>query len=225
MIPAGRFADFAHWRSPKLTAPDHDGIFQQPALFQIANQRHAGLINVTADRRQVLFKILCGAAVMIPVRMIKLHEPHTAFSKSAGQQTITGEAGFSGIFDTVQIQSLFGFSCRIHQFRRTGLHSIGHLIGVDPCRDLAITGQSQSLSVQFSNRSEDIILLLGRNHARCGQIQNRLPLISQRHALIGRWQHSAAPQHGASARSARSALQHDESWQVRAFTTQSIGQP
>ena len=64
-----------------------------------------------------------------------------------------------------------------------------------------------------------------RHALRAGEIQDRLALAAQRHALIGRRQKSARPIHRAAARTARAGLQHDEAGQILRFAADAVGHP
>ncbi len=39
----------------------------------------------------MLFQILCRPAVMIPVRVVQLNEPHASFDQSPRKQAVIGE--------------------------------------------------------------------------------------------------------------------------------------
>ena len=72
---------------PEFTAPHHQRIIQQPALFEIRYQSEAGLIDVFALPPDAARQ----AAVMIPSRMIELNKPDVALAQTAGQKTVGRE--------------------------------------------------------------------------------------------------------------------------------------
>jgi hypothetical protein len=62
MMVAPVIAALHHWRPAKLTTPNHQRIFQQPALLQIFHQRRARLVCVFA----VLLHAVHEIAMLIP---------------------------------------------------------------------------------------------------------------------------------------------------------------
>ena len=49
VVTAGAFAGFAHGCAAKFTAPDHEGVFEQSALFQVEDERYGRLIDFFAN--------------------------------------------------------------------------------------------------------------------------------------------------------------------------------
>ena len=58
---------------------------------------------------EVFGKRFTGAAVVVPVGMVKLHKPRTAFHQSTRQQAVVGKTRLSG-FRAIKIQSGLGFA-------------------------------------------------------------------------------------------------------------------
>src|SRR5437867_190495 len=83
-------AAFAHRCAPELAAPNHQRMIEQPAALQIANQRSSGLVDLLAD----LIERLADIGVMVPVGMIKLHEPYTALDEARREQAVIGVRRF-----------------------------------------------------------------------------------------------------------------------------------
>ena len=77
---------------------------------------------------------------MVPVGMIELNKAHSSFHETPRQQAVSGKARFLWILDSIQVERLFAFSTRIHQFRCAGLHSIGHFVRIDASCNFFVTG-------------------------------------------------------------------------------------
>src|SRR4051794_37804188 len=84
MMISSIIATLDHWGSAKLSAPHNQRIFQHSALFEIFNQRGAGLVCVAA----VFLKVVRQVAVLIPSLVKELHEADPAFHQSARQQAV-----------------------------------------------------------------------------------------------------------------------------------------
>src|SRR5205085_7097427 len=54
VIAADVHAPLAHRCAAELAAPDHQGVFQQAALLQVANEGGGRLVDLPANPRQVL---------------------------------------------------------------------------------------------------------------------------------------------------------------------------
>ena len=72
-----RRARFHHRRSPEFTTPNHQGILEHSALFQILNQRGTRLVGLSTLVAHTLFHV----AVVIPTRVIDLDKPDTSFTQ------------------------------------------------------------------------------------------------------------------------------------------------
>ena len=55
MVASGGLANLTHRRATELATPHDDRVFEQSPPAQIAHQRSAGLIDLTADRGEMLF--------------------------------------------------------------------------------------------------------------------------------------------------------------------------
>ena len=105
MVAADGFADFSHGRAAELAAPDHQGVLEQAPRFQVLDQGRARLVDVAADLVEVAGQGLAGHAVVVPVGVIELNEPHAALDQPAGQQAVVGERRLAGL-GAVQLQGL-----------------------------------------------------------------------------------------------------------------------
>ena len=91
VIAAGVLPHFPHRRAAELATPDHDRVVEQSALFQVTDRaRRWGWSIVKAFCGQVCFQCFGWSAVVIPVGVVELHEPHAAFDQPPGQQAVAG---------------------------------------------------------------------------------------------------------------------------------------
>src|SRR5436309_2468711 len=83
----------------KLRGPDDERVAQQPARFQVLEQRGAGLV----EDRPVNVVLRLEGFVSVPIpdafahrvsAVEKLDEAHAALQQTPGEQTIAREAGF-----------------------------------------------------------------------------------------------------------------------------------
>ena len=162
VVAAGRFADLAHRRAAELAAPDDERVVEQAALLQVVDQRGAGLVDVAALRRQMLLQVLGRAAVVVPVGVVELHEPHAALDQPAGEQAVAGEAGLLAVLDAVQVERRLALAAGVHQLRGAGLHPVRHLVGVDPRGDFRVAGLDEPLQVQLADGVDELPLLRRR---------------------------------------------------------------
>ena len=71
----------------EFARPDHEGIVQHAATFQIVDERRRRLVGFAALR----FDACRQVAVLVPALVIKLDEPHAAFRQPPSEQTIGGK--------------------------------------------------------------------------------------------------------------------------------------
>ena len=85
-------ADLAHRRAAELAAPDDQRVVEQAARAsgRVIRAAH-GLVDLAADRVEVARRGLAGAAVVVPVGVVELDEPHAALDQPAGEQAVVGE--------------------------------------------------------------------------------------------------------------------------------------
>ena len=134
----------------EFPAPNHQRNLQQPALFQIANQRRRGLVHVLAGLGNFRWQV----AVMIPASMIKLHEAHPTLDQTSRQQAIVRKRRFARL-SAVLVEHLLRFLLQIHQLRHACLHPVGHLEGLDARVDLGVTHSVQLHLVQVAHAIEE----------------------------------------------------------------------
>ena len=82
-----------HRRPAELAAPDHQRLVEHAALLQVLDQRGRALI----DLRGRPLDVLLDAAVMVPVAVVELDEPHAALGQPPGQQAVGRERAVAAL--------------------------------------------------------------------------------------------------------------------------------
>src|SRR5207237_1146982 len=121
MIPAivvtAKFSLAIHCAA-KFTTPDNKSFVEQSALLKIEQQPFAGLVHIATLQRQVAWQI----AVMIPLAMEQLDDPHAAFNKPPRQQSAGGERAWLGHLRSIKIEHRFWFPGNVGQVGNGSLH-------------------------------------------------------------------------------------------------------
>ena len=82
-------------RPAEFPAPDDERLVEQAALLEVLDQTPAGLIDILALAGHPTRNV----GVMVPVVVIDLNEPYSAFDHPPGLQGGVGEgSGFAGLF-------------------------------------------------------------------------------------------------------------------------------
>src|SRR5207248_8923795 len=115
-------------------APDYKRVLEQAALFEVSDERVAGLVHVLALAADALGQ----TAVMVPARMIKLDETDVALGHTPREQTIRGES--AGIFRLVAVEreGAVRFLRNVHDLRHARLHPVRHFVLGDARVDFGI---------------------------------------------------------------------------------------
>ena len=71
----------------ELAPPNHQGVLEQPPLFQFRQQSSGGLVGVVA----LAFDAGGQVVVLIPASVVELDEPDAAFCQSAGEDAVRCE--------------------------------------------------------------------------------------------------------------------------------------
>src|SRR5688500_12277472 len=89
---AGRGSPLAERRATELPSPYHQGIVEQPALFQITNQRGHRLVGARHLLREPVANVLLGTgAVKIPTPVKELDETHALLEQPAAENAVIRE--------------------------------------------------------------------------------------------------------------------------------------
>ena len=142
-------AEFAH---------EHDErVIEQPARFQVTQQRRGRLIDVAA----LTAHIVGQTRVMIPAAVKELHKAHVALDHPAREQAVARVRAGLGHFRSVHFQHGFRFLRDIRQLRHAGLHAEGHLLLGDGGGNLRVADLRLMFAVQLGQRIEHAPAHLG----------------------------------------------------------------
>src|SRR5436190_3646490 len=108
---------------------------------------------------------------MVPIGVIKLHEPHATFDKAASQEAIHGERWLSGL-RPITIERLLRLTRKVHQLGRTGLHPESHFIGGNASRDFRVSRFSQTQAIKLADAVDKTPLVIASDTRRVRQIED-----------------------------------------------------
>ena len=223
--PAIAVAGLVHRRTPEFTAPDDEGVVEQPARFQVLDQRRRRLIHLPADIHHPVTQIVVlGVAVAVPTPVIQLHEAYAFFDQPPREQAVRRETGLARL-GAIQVEHVLRFLRDIHQLRHARLHAIGHLVLRDAGQRLGIAHAAELVAVQRLQGIERLPAQLGVHAVGIGKEQHGITLRAQRHALVNRWQKPAAPKRCPAVGSVRARHHHDEARQVVRLRAETVTQP
>ena len=82
-----------HRSTSEFSTPDDECLVEQPALFQVLDQRGRGLVDFSTPLRQRVQDILVLVieSVMVPVTMVELDKTDPPLDQAPRQQTIIGK--------------------------------------------------------------------------------------------------------------------------------------
>ena len=208
--------------------PDDQCLFQQAPLFKVCQQARDRLIHFSRVSRHATSHV----AMIIPAVRTNLHPvnqqrvAHATFCQSASQQALAPKAGGDRIIQSIQSFCLFCLGREVDKFRRFRLHPKGKFISSDPRFQFTIRGTIfKVFSVQRLEQVQFLSLLLTRQSARPGQIQDRCTLAAQQRPLVGGRQVAIAPDSGTIHRSTTRVLDHRVGGHVLVLRSQPIADP
>ena len=108
----------------KFTAPNHEGVIEHAALFQVLDEGGAGLIGFAGLVSNAGGQI----AMMIPALVVELDKAHSAFGQAASEQTIGGKTSRFAAIGTIQLERALRLFGKVGDFRHAGLHPVSHFI-------------------------------------------------------------------------------------------------
>src|SRR5438093_11493426 len=92
-----------HGGAAKFTAPNDEGIVEQTALFEVLDERGAGLVGEAG----LDIKATVDFAMMVPAFVEELDETHAAFDEAAGEQAVHREGRFARLH-AIQLEGFRG---------------------------------------------------------------------------------------------------------------------
>jgi len=170
---------FDHGSAAKFSAPDDQSVFEHAAFLEVLDETGTSFVGDLGLFFDIAFDIRVG----IPAGMIDLDEANTSFGESAGKENIGGEAGFAGL-GSVEVEGLFGFLGKVHQFRCTGLHAVSHFVGFDAGCDLGVAHDLGTFLVEFLEEVEGLTLGFLVDALGVGNMEDGVSTFAERYALV-----------------------------------------
>lgn len=102
--------------------------------MKIFQQAHDGPVDLHATRGKIDGQV----AVVIPVAMAELNEPHTRLHQAPGMKTLPPESIRLPSIDSIERQGLRGFTGEIHHLQKRFLHAESQLEGLNGALDLGL---------------------------------------------------------------------------------------
>ncbi len=222
---AGRGAAFAEGRTAELAAPDHQGVLEQTALLEVADQR----CHRPIGGRHLLGEAVGEAAgragaVEIPAPVEELDEPHALLDQAARQQAVVGKARLARL-GAVGLKHGRRLAGDVHDARHAGLHAVGQFVLGDAGDRLRMAELHGLQFVEFLQRVERAPAQAAVHAGGVGDVEHRVALAAALHALVDRRDEAAAPAALAAAGLHAAGNEGDKPRQVLVFRAQAVGGP
>ena len=129
-------------KAAELTAPDDEGVFEEAALFEIAEEAGNGGVGFASELAVVSFDVVVAvpAALVFHSAGVDLHKANAAFDHAAGGEALAGEVSAVFFVDAVEFLDVFGFGIDIKSLGRRCLHAVGEFEAFDAGLELGIAG-------------------------------------------------------------------------------------
>jgi len=114
-------------RFPEFAAEQHEGVFEEAALFQIRQQSSRWLICSCCVVGQTFVKIV----VVIPAALSNLNKTNASFTESTCQQTLSSKATSRARLHAVGILDMLWLSRNIQQLGNLPLHPKRQFVGLN----------------------------------------------------------------------------------------------
>lgn len=209
---------------PNSPPPDDQRAVEQSPALEVFDKRRARLVDFPAAILQRFAQLRPCIAVIVPVGVIKLHEPHAALDQAAGQKAVIGERRLAR-FGPVGFDRLGTFAGQVHQLGRARLHAICHFVGGDARGDFRILSVVETNLVEVVDRFDELFLTTLVDARWIGEIQNRFGPRPKGNSLVGRRQKTAGPKRRTAPRAAGPRLHHHKPRQVLRLAADAIRHP
>lgn len=218
---AERGAGFDHGGASEFAAPDDECVFEEAALFEVGDEGGAGLIGLAALVDEAFFDL----GVVVPSGVVDLDEADAALGEAAGEEGVVGEGvfGVAG-FGAVEVEGGLAFLGEVHEFGGSGLHAVGHFVGVDACFDFGVEGRVELLLVEIADEVDGIALGFHVEARGIGHVEDGIAGGAEGHALVGGGEETAAP-HGGAAGEVASGFEDDEGGEVGGVGADAVAEP
>jgi hypothetical protein len=146
---------FGNGGAAEFSAPDHEGVLEEAALFEIFEQGVDGTIDVRGELAGLLVVFAVGVPGLA-VAVVDLDETHPALGEAAGKEAAVREvAGAVGFAD------LFGLFGKVKGIARLELHAVGGLHRLDAAFEGFLTGGARGEMFAVEGGGEIELAALG----------------------------------------------------------------
>ena len=215
----------AHGHAAELAAPDDEGIVEEAAAPEVAEQPGDGPVRPAAVETVVLLDVLVGVPAS-GVARVELHEAHSPLDHAPGEETARAELVGVLLADAVEAAGRLALAAQVDHLRRGGLHAEGQLVGVDPGGEVAVEiAFFQVARVDAAHEVERPALRPTGEAAGRAQVDDGLATAAHERTLVRRRQKAVGPGGRAALRRAAGVRQHDVGRHVPVLGAEAVAQP
>ena len=163
------FAILRHRGAAEFAAPHDESGVEQPAGFQVVEQRGDGAVGLGAVEIVVFLEVVVSIPGSRPfiAPAVELHKAHAALDESAREQAVAAEVGGDFVVEPVAAAHRLCLAAQIGAFRGAHLHPEGEFVGMDPRSQAALGGLSGSVvGIPLFQEIEPRPLTIGGDMAR-----------------------------------------------------------
>ena len=211
----------AHRRAAELAAPEDEGVLEQPATLEVADQRRRGLVDLTRAQLDVAL----DPAVVIPGPVVELHEAHAALEQSPREQAVGGVGAIRAL-GPVELEHVLRLVREVYELGHRGLHAEGQLVLGDARAQDRIDVSREP--VELAHGVHDLALRGAVDTLGVVEVMHRRALRLEVHALVPARQEAGAPlprRDRLRLTAASAGGQHHIAGQVVRHPPQAVGQP
>ena len=159
-------------------------------MLKIAQECGGGLIGVATLHADLFGRVAVG----VPAAVIELNEPHPTLGQTPGEQAVVGVPAGSGDVGAVHLADVLRLALHVDQVRHTHLHAESEFVLRDAGGDGRIVEAAGLFAVELVQRIEHATTLGACDAGGVVQVQNRIALPAEFHALKTARQKTRAPQ-------------------------------
>src|SRR6185437_851960 len=219
------FTVLHHRRTAKFAAPDHQGLFEHAALFEVEDQgRHctvdgAAFVDETDVDGEVRIR-----AMAIPTPVEDLHETDAFLHQFSGQQDVVGQRSFTGL-GPIELMDIRRFGVDVHDAGNGDLHLVVHLVLRDAAEDLRVFVVGIFLCVNGVDRVDGGLAQIAVHAIGVFHEEHGVAFASALYPLVDAGEEPAAPDAFARVGEFAAAGEDDEAGQILIFGAEPVRDP
>src|SRR5262245_5279536 len=217
-------APLVHGGAAKLTSPDHQGLFEQPTLLEIADEGGRRLIRLATQPREPGGDVVIAATVVVPAPVVELDETDAPFHEPPGEEAVVGEGGLARARPVHRVDRPW-LARDVDELRHARLHPVRLLVRGDATLDLRVADVQEVALVEALHHVEGAAADRRHDARWVRDGRDRLALRAELDALVSGREKPAPPTRIPGARVRPAGEEDDEPGQVRVLTAKPVGQP